>query len=715
MEHTFCFRFFLFIFFLTATLSLQKANAQDISPIIISEVQIAGEKADDEFIELYNTTDQDIDVNGWKLRKKSKDEDSTMGTSIIDLKMADTLSVNIPAKGYLLWANSKGTLKTKTIAQLSTGNSFTNDTTAPYSIALFDVNNTLIDALTWGSNHNNPFVPNIFYPINPAKKTSIERDLVTNTFVLQSSPTPKNTTTIITKPTPMPTPTPTPTITPTFSTSTSIRINEILPDPTVGQEFIELYNVGDTDVDLNGWSLSDASKTGKYTFKDSVVIKAHSHLTLSRDIFSFALNNTDETLTLRDPNETIIDTVQYAKSYEDISYDFSPTGWRWSALVTPNATNQFSASPESKTTLPKNIYRDIPAEFHAKSDDENIRYLWDFGDGHTSRLANATHTYDKTGTYRISLTLATDIEDIVKTYSVKVRALPVQKMLITEINPNPTGLDTGNESITIKNTSSKKINLLHWSIATGTDKKTLANHPITTSLVVKPGKELLLTHNMSAFTLPNKGGFIELRQLDKKVVDKIQYASSEGERENMRYQLSFDEKTWSWAQTDTVTTTNATAIDAQNNANADSLIQETPVQHQNISTENDIINRLDTLSVEELSLLKTRIEEKLATAMNAEAKPLTENIAVKTGVSGTIDTEFSPQQSFLYTPESPAEKIISLVDNNIPTRKIVASLTRNTSLLAQEPLFFPGQNERKDQKMELVRHLNQTINNFLQK
>lgn len=62
--------------------------------IVISEVQISGETANDEFVELYNPTSSDMDLTGWRLARK------TSGTSSANL--VTNISGSIPAHGYFL-------------------------------------------------------------------------------------------------------------------------------------------------------------------------------------------------------------------------------------------------------------------------------------------------------------------------------------------------------------------------------------------------------------------------------------------------------------------------------------------------------------------------------------------------------------------------------------------------------------------------------------
>jgi hypothetical protein len=64
--------------------------------IVISEVQIEGATAGDEFVELYNPTGSDMDLTGWRLARK------TSGTSSANL--VTSINGTIPAHGYFLIA-----------------------------------------------------------------------------------------------------------------------------------------------------------------------------------------------------------------------------------------------------------------------------------------------------------------------------------------------------------------------------------------------------------------------------------------------------------------------------------------------------------------------------------------------------------------------------------------------------------------------------------
>ena len=727
---------------LTSISDIDAAQADTLPRVVINEAQTSGGTGhtNDDFIELHNTTDAPIDLTGWQLRKKTKTDSTATGASLKSFSADAGMMIELPAGGYLLWANSNGAFKLSTDAQFISTSTLTDDN----SIALFDADNTLVDAVTWGSGHTSPFSPSAAYPTNPPANTSIERNLASGILSSQAHPTPQNTATIRTEPLPTPVTTPPtdpapPVILPAAETvptdgAKTVRINEILPNPSDSEEFIELFNFGEKDIDLKHWVLHDASKTGKHIFKESAVIKAQSYLTLLRSAFSFALNNGSETVTLTDPQGAVIDTVAYAKTAKDASYGFSPSGWRWSDTVTPDAPNRFAAPPVVKISVPKRIYRNVPAVFIVKTDEKNaedIRYLWNFGDDRTSRSADITHTYTKKGTYRVTLTISGSPEETVRTFTVKVKDIPKAKLSITGISPNPPGTDIGNEWISIRNDGKRKVDLKGFGIATGTRKGTLTNHPVQKSLLIPPGKEVLITRDLSAFTLPNEEGFIELRQTNKKAIDTLHYAKEDGIKENEIYRRSAD-NLWKWVQNDTDTITDASdKTDASvsegsfegTEENVSTRSEEDIAKTTHTITTSAIIDAIDTLPIDELSLLKTQIEAKLQMTLDAgthpsgessEASPPETEIPNSTDESDSSTMTASKNETsyHMQSTENNARysEISWMSAPNIPLEKRAPLLSGNSSLLARESLeeYAPT-----NQNADLLRQLNRTARSLL--
>ncbi len=317
---------------------------------------------------------------------------------------------------------------------------------------------------------------------------------------------------------------------PTPSHTGNIRINEIFPDPDTPQdagEYIELSNQGTTTITLSGWRITDATQTGQYIFPTQTSIPAHGYFLITDTDFSFSLNNDRETISLFDSTDTMVDTVTYTKTTEDASLNWTDTGWRVSKTRTPLAPNILSNTlPTTKERVPKKGYRSVPVTFQAKGKDhdgDRLKYVWDFGDGHKSYLETTSHRYTKSGTYTVTLTTKDGSEETYETFSIKITKFDPPKLRITQLLPNPAGTDTapGAEWIEIKNHSDKKVDLMGYSLATGTKK--LTNHPLQSSFVIPKKSTRRLTREYALFSLPNQKGKIELRAPDGQPIHTLKY------------------------------------------------------------------------------------------------------------------------------------------------------------------------------------------------
>jgi hypothetical protein len=114
----------------------------------------------------------------------------------------------------------------------------------------------------------------------------------------------------------------------------SVIISEVMPNPSVDDsagEYIELYNTTAAAVDLEGWTLSDASGTAELTFAAGIEIPALGFLVAARSdvaadnggipevasVFDFSLNNSSpgDTVTLADDFANSIDQMVYTTSW----------------------------------------------------------------------------------------------------------------------------------------------------------------------------------------------------------------------------------------------------------------------------------------------------------------------------------------------------------------------------------------------------------------
>ena len=134
--------------------------------------------------------------------------------------------------------------------------------------------------------------------------------------------------------------------------SKDIIINEIVPSPDDGaeNEFIELYNFGDQKIDLSNWSIDDieGNSTKPYNIsKGQIGPKAYFILCKTRSSIAncddygqnISLNDSGDSARLIDPNGDIVYTILYEKAEKGLSYSFDGQNWLWSEMLTPNFPN----------------------------------------------------------------------------------------------------------------------------------------------------------------------------------------------------------------------------------------------------------------------------------------------------------------------------------------------------------------------------------------
>ncbi|MDO8558386.1 MAG: lamin tail domain-containing protein, partial [bacterium] len=125
--------------------------------ILFYEIQISGGTGatKHDFIRIYNPNGFNVDISGWKLKKKSNS-----GTES-SVKVIPGGTALVPG-GTLMWANSEDGFATTIGAQLST----TVTISADNSIALFDSSGNIIDSVAWGDGANQ-YIEGAPYPTNP--------------------------------------------------------------------------------------------------------------------------------------------------------------------------------------------------------------------------------------------------------------------------------------------------------------------------------------------------------------------------------------------------------------------------------------------------------------------------------------------------------------------------------------------------------------------
>jgi uncharacterized protein (TIGR03437 family) len=248
---------------------------------VISEFRTRGPNgASDEFIEIYNNSDSVLEIGGWKLRGSSSGGNTTTRLTI-------SAGTRIPSRGHFLVVNSGGYS-----GSVSGDQTYTSGIANDGGLALTLPDDSIVDqvGLSAGSAYKEgmhlaplPGDANQSYERRPGGVNGSGQDSNDNftDFQLLTPSDPQNMSSSPTpgpSPLPSPSPSPSPTVTPTPIPSpsplpspspspvTRIVISQIFggggnANAPFRNDFIELFNSGQSTVDLAGWSVQYASAT----------------------------------------------------------------------------------------------------------------------------------------------------------------------------------------------------------------------------------------------------------------------------------------------------------------------------------------------------------------------------------------------------------------------------------------------------------------------
>ncbi|MFZ2970570.1 MAG: lamin tail domain-containing protein [Minisyncoccia bacterium] len=527
-----CFGSFLFIW-------TSKGTADNLNAVIISEIQISGQSVSDEFLELYNPTTEDIDLEGWDIKKKTKT--GTLGN------VATNLTGKIPALGFFLIAPRAncGEAKDESCYKgdmapdgfYTTNNLLAKDN----SLLIFDGADNLIDLAGWGEASD--FKGEVF-DANPEGGQSLGRKREgalfsdsgsnKNDFVIQGSPDPQNSKMLAGGANDFENSAPedgggsaeeennsaagqednaeedssqdnADLPAPEAEILSKIILTEFLPDPEDSDkdnEFIEIYNNGDGDEDLEGWSIEDKSgKTAVFIIPAKTIIKKGAYKEFYSDETKISLNNTGDGVILKNTLGTVIsETPVCDAATEKASFSLDENNiWKWTKRPTPGRENIIIYDePKIEETAKKGS---VPKEDEGKVKGEEI-------------LSETAADYD---------------------YS--------DGIMITEIFPNPAGMDNklSYEWIEIYNNGEKDINLKGWQIDDILKKGSKA-YVVGEDRMIKKGTSLVFSSEETKIAFNNSEDEVNLLWPDGTAVDSVQYAKT---KEGFSYALADDGK-WAW-------------------------------------------------------------------------------------------------------------------------------------------------------------------------
>lgn len=293
--------------------------------VVITEVQTGSEaSASEEFVEIYNTTNQEIDISGWAMYYKS-----ATGASWSKKTVVNSLTKIQPDDFWVFAANLQGDTQFSSGLSSSGGN-----------IQIRDSQGNVVDQFAWGGGDSALIAPasestagqSMFRVYDFVTSTMQNSNNNFNDFDLTNTPTPGTFPQIEQ-----------PEVEQQALSYPELYLSELFPDPASPQsdstdEFIEIYNPNSFAVDLSGWKLRDEG--GDEFIIKGKSVDSNSRLAIFVGESKITLNNSGDSIQLIDPNGQINDeSANYGVAEEGLSWSFIAGAWQWAVTSTPGMAN----------------------------------------------------------------------------------------------------------------------------------------------------------------------------------------------------------------------------------------------------------------------------------------------------------------------------------------------------------------------------------------
>lgn len=444
--------------------------------------------------------------------------------------------------------------------------------------------------------------------------------------------------------------------------SDQIRLNEILPNPSTSEsmdEFIELYNASDEVVDLAGWVLGDAS-TNTYAIDaadfDSTAVNAGEYFVVYRAESGVALNNNGDSVKLYQPNEDLLNSMAYTESAkDDLSYNFTDDGWKWSIKSTPGETNIIeTANNQPQADAGRNQSAQVGEKVtldggnSSDPDSDQLTCSWKFGDSQLGSGCTTTHAYSRAGSYTAELSVSdgrggSDSDTVKITVTEKSGGgdddgdgdgggdgggdnsdsetdQPTgpfsTDIILTEFLPNPAGSDTDDkgEFVEIHNKGAATVDLSSWQL--DDEEGGSSPHAIVDNTAIKSGEYLAFYRGDTKLSINNGGDSVRILHPDGKVTDSATY---EGKAEDGQAYARDEQGEWVW--TTSPTPGEANKIDQPEDKDEDDSSTSTE------STDSDTQSK-DSTPTQKSDKDKKSEEAKTLTIKQAKAQAKNTEVAV---------------------------------------------------------------------------------------
>lgn len=361
-------------------------TGQSPSPLIITAVQTGACTTaltpcptldpKKEYIELYNTQDTALNITNWRL-------EYVISSGKSPYTVLANLTGRIAAHSYVMVSSSQyGPPNDLYFIQSATDSLIKS----AGHVQIVDANGSVIDKVGWGYGAKaalgKPVTPIAISGESIRRRTNLAGNFLLtgnnhDDFEVAAVPDPQGGgfTAFVDNPAVPTTPAPSgiqppalPATPPVLASETQtllctgLAINEILPNPAstdTGNEFIELYNTGNTPANLSGCKLQISASTSVETAKlyalPNVTLSPGGYYAFYDSTASFLPNASGGSIWLIDSSNQESMITYPDDLNDDVAWVFDGSGWAASYTITPSAANILTASQPCPAGQMRNV------------------------------------------------------------------------------------------------------------------------------------------------------------------------------------------------------------------------------------------------------------------------------------------------------------------------------------------------------------------------
>ena len=316
--------------------------------MVINSFRISGERgSNDEYIEIKNTSESEVDISSWKLAKKS----ASISSSPTYLRTVIPEETKL-APGESLTIAHPDCSCSFDLSYATTTGSVPSGVAADNTIIIFDQEKGVIDKVGFGTAADfeaaaiskSPESGEIYARKNSGQDTDNNKE----DFYLSYTPPKIDDSQEPSTPKEEAVPSKSATI------GAKIILTEFLPNPERSDaegEWIEIYNTG-SDANISGYIVADrVGSPKKYKLPEGTVIKSKQYLAFYSGKTPISLNNDGDAVELQSADGVVFNyTPNSGKGPEGASFALVGGSWSWTAKPTPGRANIIEAVNLDKKT-----------------------------------------------------------------------------------------------------------------------------------------------------------------------------------------------------------------------------------------------------------------------------------------------------------------------------------------------------------------------------